>query len=592
MQCWLLVQFSSVMTQRYLLLLCFLISSLLANDLHAELRPDQNFKYWQLIDRGSLSLNELTNTPLSEWTPIPNGITDFNFLESYYWQSTKGDTLWIKLELPRRIDSSRLWIELLPNVGLNGQLATFEKDHWKWNLPIGRQSGEHEQLPATFLTFVIDEPRKHKVVYLKLETSQVFHFSINIKTNDSYLNYIVTSHLFNGFIFGLFILAIIYNLAIGVSAGEKVYLYYAFYAFSITAYLLAMTGYPRLAFPEWGGDGSFSNLASLLGVFAATLFVREFLDTPKTTPKIDFILRIQQIAVFCCIFLIGFVSEVFAFSFAVILGAVAPVTTLIAGLSAWRNGHPLARYFLIAWGMFILGCIVWAWMWFGIIEPNIFTFRFFLISTVMEVMLLSLVLGYRYSELKVQTETLSADRIKFKKLTEFDHLTGTYNRIGFINHATKILNTTKENLIWLTINIDEFKSFNDTHGHIVCDQLLKGFGQSLKVKVSRDNLAAKLREKDKGIAYKHGLVGRISGGEFCILLANSTLPQARLYAERVMRDFESIKLTDKYNHQIRSTVSIGIIQVLAQEDIDSIFVRSSALLTQAKLKGTAQVVFS
>jgi len=580
------------MIQRYFLQLCIFFCCLLASDLQAELRPDQNFKYWQLIDSEAISLNDLTNNPLSEWTPIPNGITDFNFLESQYWQATQGDTLWIRIELPRRIDSSRLWIELLPNVGLNGQLATFEKDHWKWNLPIGRQSSEHEQLPATFLTFVIDEPRKHKVVYLKLKTSQVFHFSINIKTNDSYLNYIVASHLFNGFIFGLFILAIIYNLAIGVSAGEKVYLYYAFYAFSISAYLLAMTGYPRLAFPEWGGDGSFSNLASLLGVFAVTLFVREFLDTPKTTPRIDYLLRIQQVIVFCCIFLVGFVSEVLAFSFSVILGVIAPIIALIAGLSAWRNGHPLARYFLIAWGMFIVGCLVWAWMWLGFIDPNIFTFRFFLISTVMEVMLLSLVLGYRYSELKVQTETLSADKSKFKKLTEFDSLTGTYNRIGFISHATKILNTTNENLVWLTINIDEFKSFNSTHGHILSDQLLKEFGQSLKVKVSRDNLAAKLREKDNSIAPKRGLVGRTSGGEFCILLSNNTLPKARLYAERVMRDFESIKITDKYGNEIRSTVSIGIIQILSKEDINSIFIRSSELLSDAKLKGSAQVALA
>jgi len=562
---------------------------LLSSVVNAELRSDQNFKYWQMFDTGTQSLRAIHKTPNSEWQPIPNGVTDTNFLDQAYWLASQGETLWIKIELPRRIESERLWIELIPNVGLDGQLAIFDEDHWEWKLPIGRQTSENSKLPTTFLSFVLDQPRNHRIVYLKLHTSQVFHFSINIKENDAYLKHMVSSTLFNGLVFGLLILAIIYNMAIGISAGEKLYLYYAFYVLCILLYLIAMTGYLRFAFPDWGGNGSFSNLSVMLAIFAGILFVRELLDTPNTAPKIDLVLRAQKIALFFSIFLIGFASDLVAFCLAEALGATAPLVVFAAGIAAWRKGHPLARHFLVAWSLFLVSMVVWAWMWLGLIEPTLPTLRFFLMGIVAEVMLLSLVLGFRYSELKKQTEALYADKTRHQDLSETDSLTGVFNRPGLFSKIEKMLSSSNHELIWIEINIDEFKRLNEKHGHHLCDKLLFEFGQILKTKVRRDNLAAKLIDKENSFSYRRGVAGRVGGGEFTVLLSNCSLPQARLYAERLIRDYENIKIKSQQSGPIHSSISIGLIQVAPKADIHSSWLSANKMLNKAKAIGHGQL---
>lgn len=549
-----------------------------------------DFKFWQLIETSDLSLEEIVNTPDEKWQALENNVTNSYFLDKEYWQAAKGSTMWIKVSIPRRINSSRVWFELVPNFGLDGQLAILENDRWRWTMPLGKRNNSNDTLSSTFLAFILENPREHKTAYFKLQTSQVFHFNIQVKTEDEHISAIVTDHLFNGFILGFLLLAMIYNLAIGISASEKLYLYYAFYVFCTGFYITVTLGYPRLFFPDWGGDAIFTNLTGLLAVFSAIIFIRELLDTANSAPKVDMLLKTIQASSFISVILIGIISDTYAYILVESLGIITPIILLVTGITAYRNKHPHAIYFLIAWSIFIISITAWVWMWLGIIEANLNVLRLFLLGCLFEVIILSFVLGYRYSYLKKQTELLSDAKLRYQILSETDYLTGVYNRRGFIKQVEHLISTDKNECIWLSIDIDHFKSFNDQYGHIAGDKLLTEFGNMLSVKVRREDLAAKLIAPDNKSTYRRGVAGRLGGEEFAIFLINCSLPHARLYSERLLRDFQNLTVKHSDGSQVGTTISIGAAILKPHELIETAWKRADKLLYKAKKQGRNRVI--
>ena len=576
------------MIQNISLLLILSLALLTSTSSHAESELD--FKFWQIIETNDLSLQDIVNTPNEDWQALNNNVTKNHFLDDGYWQAPNGSTMWIKISIPRRIKSNRIWLELVPNFGLDGQLATLENDRWRWSMPVGKRNNSNDTLSATFLTFIIDNPRAHRTAYLKLQTAQVFHFKIQVKTEDEQINSIMKDHLFFGCILGFLLLAMIYNLAIGISASEKLYLYYAFYVFCTALYITVICGYPRLIFPVWGGNAIFTNLTGLLAVFSAISFIQELLDTPRSSPKIDLILRITQALTFISIILTGIISDSNAYILVEVLGIVTPFILLFAGISAYQSKQIHAVYFLIAWSIFIVSISSWVWMWLGIIDADLNILRLFLLGCLFEVIILSFVLGYRYSYLKNQTELLSDAKLRYQALSETDYLTGVYNRRGFIKQVEHLITIDRSECIWLSIDIDHFKNFNDQYGHIAGDNLLTEFGNMLSVKVRREDLAAKLIAPDSKSSYRRGVAGRLGGEEFAVFLINCSLPHARLYAERLLRDFQNIKIKHTDGTEVGTTISIGASILQANERIETAWKRADKLLYKAKKQGRNRVI--
>jgi diguanylate cyclase (GGDEF)-like protein len=123
------------------------------------------------------------------------------------------------------------------------------------------------------------------------------------------------------------------------------------------------------------------------------------------------------------------------------------------------------------------------------------------------------------------------------------------------------------------IDIDKFKKINDTHGHPVGDEVLKGVAKSL---------TTRLRKSD--------IVGRFGGEEFIILFP-AILPDA-LYniAEAIRAGIERIRPLG-----IPVTVSIGVKQGLIvsdpEKELFSWIAKADERLFQAKANGRNCVVF-
>ena len=562
--------------------LCWLIlvnSLVFAQDLQSGSGSDSRVNFLvdthRFLDKSaSISLDQILGFSDEQWEPVKGQITGYHFWEADYWAASEGAVLWLKVQLPNSAHSEKLWLELLPNVGIDGKIALFGGGKWAWQAPVKHTFSGSSYLPAKHLTFLLDRSRIHQTVYIRLTTEQTFQFSLKISALDELPQSFMVNNLFFGVVAGMLLLAMIYNLAIGLNAKEPVYLYYAFYVFCNLLYAIVMEGYSRLLFPEWGSSAIVSNSSTILVVLSATFFLRKFLDTQASIPRFDVLLRAMIVLFVVWMVCLTFVPDLYAYLLTILLGSTSPVLALFAGLLAYRQGHPMARYFLIAWSLFLISAGCWGWMWLGAIEPKEWVVWFYLLGTLLEVVLLSMVLGFRFNTLKTQTQTLHAAKSRYRELSETDELTQVLNRRGFIKNVERHVQTcNKGNLVWLALDVDNFKRFNDLYGHPAGDDLLQKMGDLLNRKGRKENV-----------------VGRIGGEEFAILLVNCPLPNAQYFIDRLLIDFALLNVTTTQGDSVSTTLSIGATAIQTGESIEQVWKRADELLYKAKEQGRNRAV--
>ena len=142
------------------------------------------------------------------------------------------------------------------------------------------------------------------------------------------------------------------------------------------------------------------------------------------------------------------------------------------------------------------------------------------------------------------------------KISRIDALTGLFNRRYFLEVSTRELIRAKRYnhaLSLLMIDVDHFKSINDTFGHHAGDQVLRSIG-SICQKILRCN----------------DIMGRIGGEEFSILLIEANITEAKLFAGRFLREISKNPVVTDMG-KIFFTVSIGVAkdneQILNVEDL-------------------------
>lgn len=170
--------------------------------------------------------------------------------------------------------------------------------------------------------------------------------------------------------------------------------------------------------------------------------------------------------------------------------------------------------------------------------------------------------------------TLKRQQDRLIKMAMHDQLTGLFNRhymLEIVGQKLARARRHKTPLTVMLIDIDHFKKINDTHGHIVGDQILEHVGQFL---------FEQCRVEDT--------VARFGGEEFVVLMEPCGLNQAHYKAE-LMRD-ELSRLTPL---DIDLTVSIGIAELNDEDnDFSALLKRADDALYKAKKSGRNCTVLS
>jgi diguanylate cyclase (GGDEF)-like protein len=164
---------------------------------------------------------------------------------------------------------------------------------------------------------------------------------------------------------------------------------------------------------------------------------------------------------------------------------------------------------------------------------------------------------------------------KLERQAFTDELTGLYNRRGILKkfeamEALSKLNHSK--LSFIIADLDDFKVYNDTMGHVSGDAYLADLGQSL------------LSMADKKI-----VIGRWGGEEFAVCMLGSDLAEALAFSEKIRQTVLDIPMPPQMNKQ-QMTVSLGVSQKMPDEPLMDAIKRADRSLYLAKNQGKNQSV--
>lgn len=142
---------------------------------------------------------------------------------------------------------------------------------------------------------------------------------------------------------------------------------------------------------------------------------------------------------------------------------------------------------------------------------------------------------------------LSKSEARFRYMAEHDPLTGVCNRRSFYDLAAMDLEqarTANRTCVLVIFDIDHFKHFNDTYGHLEGDTALRHVTRTVK---------AQLRDVD--------ILGRYGGEEFVILLPGLQKADGEAIAERLRLAVATSPVETKTHGLVSITVSIGAVVI-------------------------------
>ncbi len=261
------------------------------------------------------------------------------------------------------------------------------------------------------------------------------------------------------------------------------------------------------------------------------------------------------------------------------MAAASMVSYALYHLGAMRSGllllYPVIMFFgvfrldtrsLLLLGGYILAgyALAVGLLWGGprrVDHPNVDVVQFVVLASV--IVWFSIMGGYVH------------DLRRRARLGEYDWLTRSYNRrriLELLEREKVRCDRSAAALCVCMVDLDRFKSINDSFGHHAGDAVLQTF-----VRVALDELRA------------GDSIGRYGGEEFLLVLADTPMSGAQECAERVRRQLEAADFRG-VDPRCRATVSIGVAQYRPGEDIAETLKRADQALYRAKAAGRNRVV--
>ncbi len=201
-----------------------------------------------------------------------------------------------------------------------------------------------------------------------------------------------------------------------------------------------------------------------------------------------------------------------------------------------------------------------------------------LVAAAKEMKKSSLHMRNNLDESRKEVEGLKQNLAKVSEEADHDFLTGVYNRKALDANLDELLKQaamTGQDLCFVMIDIDHFKDFNDSYGHLIGDEVLKMVAKILN---------KSLKGKD--------IVARFGGEEFAIVLPSTPIGNAVSVADNIRRSIANKELMHRSSGTSFGsvTVSMGVASYQYPDDtLESLIERADTALYRSKRGGRNRV---
>lgn len=471
--------------------------------------------------------------------------------------------------------------------------------------------------------FPIPPSQQQQQILLKIRSSSAIQVPLSLWPDKTFFESDQYQFAEHGLYYGIVLVMALYNFFLFLRLRDSAYGFYVFYVLIFASVQLSLTGFayqfiwPDM--PEWNEKSV--AITAPIGFVCAIIFVCNFLKLDTYHPKIYKFFSLQAFAGLAISALSVPLSYQVMIPYVATLAIITCMSILLISYYVMLTSmYKYAFYFSAAWTFLLLGIVILSMNKFGLIPRNLFTESAAQIGSAIEIILLSFALAERLydamnrrfiaetesiqikeelietqhkqnlileNEVESRTQDLQKALEKVKVLNEelsdlstMDQVTGVRNRRYFDDMLDREFRRALRNrseLSLIMVDLDRFKSVNDTFGHLAGDLCLKTVSNAIYNIVKRPP----------------DLVCRYGGEELAIILPDTNHDGAMMIAERIRLQIENLQI-EFSGKKIAITASLGVSSFIPNNHKTAglLIELADKALYQAKSDGRNRVVSS
>lgn len=558
----------------FILLFLFLPFLLAAEDssLHPFILSDEtgslpisgNVEYY--IDKdGSLSLQDV----LCQEFTTHEGRLNFGLTDDSVWLKFSTDNHSLEEKWVLEFNIHKFYtVEIY--TGLKGDIPLLSHSY-SYTQPFSER-----EISEPYLAFPIEILQNSDMTFIiKVKSENSLEVPLILHSSESYFRKITQMKSFYSTCYGILVAMFVYNLFIYFFLRDKNYLYYLAYVVFYALYLSALNGYgANYLWPFVQGRWTtiFSSLLGGLSLSIGCNLTREFLQTKRNLPFCDKVLQVLAVlGIFISILVFFFEKFMISFIFGNLIGTIILLSIGVISFVSLLKGYKPALYFIFSYSTIIVAQVAYSLLSIGPFGDHFFLKNLNQYAPVLQMVLLSLSLSYRFNLLRIEKDEAQAAALKaemtlaegleekvqertlelkeandkLESLSYVDSQTGLYNRRFFeqaLNLEWKRHSRENLSLSLIMCDIDHFKEYNDTLGHLAGDECIKRISNAL-IKSAR-------RESD--------VAARYGGEEFIIILPQMDSVSVINVAQWVKERIDSLKIPHPAFSGQFVSISLGV----------------------------------
>lgn len=244
-------------------------------------------------------------------------------------------------------------------------------------------------------------------LYLRVETNGTLQIPLTLWTIHHYLENEHHDVLLEGLFYGVLLIMIVYNAFIYLTVRDVSYIIYVSYLGCVLLFAMSLRGVGlEYLWPDQPWWNNKSNLVfSELGVMFMLLFARSFLQTPRTTPLINYLIGALVLASIALFPVVVLASHRIAAGILSVQYVLTVVAVVAAASLCLKRGFKAARYYLLAWVSVMLAILLWVFNSFNWIHSYWVGTYIFQLGTTLQTVLFSYALADRINLMRVERES-------------------------------------------------------------------------------------------------------------------------------------------------------------------------------------------
>ena len=437
-------------------------SSLLFKNENEILKVDQGISVFKDASK-SLKINDVI---LKNFVPVNQKVPNMGITS---------EKIWVKFTVKNLTQADELMIVVAQPAIDSITLYQYAENKLYEYAPLGKYKRFKDRLVNTpnYIFPVKIAKNGKETFYISVSSTDQIQLPISLGTPNTVLEADNNKNILFGIYTGIIAIMILYNLFISFTVKDSSYIYYIVYIFFVGLTQATFQGFAfKFLWPDspWLAINS-SFLVPFFSGITTALFLKRFLHTRLNTPLLDQIINLFVLLYFgaLVIWIAGYhTASIQCLQTLALLGSLY---FLYVANVIRRMGSRPARFFLIAYTIFLLCVVIFVLRNFNLIEYNLFTSYILEIGSVIQITLLSFALADKINAYRKDKEQSQEEALQISK--ENERLIREQN-IELETQVNKRTEELQNSNVTLNLTLKELK---EAQSQLVDAEKMAGLGQ-------------------------------------------------------------------------------------------------------------------